>query len=105
MRRFAALCVLGLLCGGAGGGEPLQVRAAYYRLKIPPDPGSATVLVRNRGATPVTIDRLMMDGSPLPAHGIGHRRRRCAKKGLRWPRDFFCRFPDFFRGDRAISQT
>jgi len=72
MRQFAALCVLGILCGGARGGEPLEVQAAYYRIKIPADPGSATVLVRNRGREPLTIDRLLMDGSPLPAEGIGH---------------------------------
>ena len=105
MRRFAGVCLLGVLCGGVWAGQPLDVRAAYYRIKTPADPGSATAFVRNTGRQPVTIDRLTMDVRPLPAHGIGHRRRRCANEGLRWPGNFSCGFPDFFRGDRAISQT
>jgi len=72
MTGLRGVCLLGVLCGAAGAGQPLSVRVAHYRIKIPADPGSATVLVRNPGERAVTIDRLMMDGSPLPAEGIGH---------------------------------
>ena len=105
MRPSRALCLLAAACPLAQAGQALENRPPYYRIKIPADPGSATVLVRNTHDHAATIDRLLMDGSPLPAHGISHRRRRCANKGLRWPRDFFCEFPDFFRDDRVISQT
>ena len=81
MRRLAALCALGLLCcGGVWAGQPLDVRAAYYRIKTPADPGSATVLVRNTRDQAVSVDRLLMDGSPLPAHGIGAGLQRDAKR-------------------------
>ena len=52
MRRFAGVCLLGVLCGGVWAGQPLDVRAAYYRIKTPADPGSATAFVRNTGRQP-----------------------------------------------------
>ena len=71
MGRIVAACVMALWCVRARAGQALAVRAAYYRIRIAADPGSATVLVRNTRDQAVTIDRLLMDGSPLPAHGIG----------------------------------
>jgi len=71
MHRLAVVLLCVAACCGAGTQHPLEVLSAHYRIQTVSDPGSATVLVRNGGATPLTIDRLMMDGSPLPAEGIG----------------------------------
>ena len=65
------LCVSAVVPALAGADKPLTVQAAYYCVKIKEDPGSATVLLRNSGKEAVEIDSLSMDGSPLPAHGIG----------------------------------
>ncbi|MFC1805914.1 hypothetical protein ACFL09_02915 [Planctomycetota bacterium] len=82
MGRFLAACLLSAVSPLAQAGQPLEVRAAYYRIKIPGDPGAVTVLVRDTGSQPAAIDRLMMDASPLPAEGIGAGLQRDPKRKL-----------------------
>ncbi len=72
---FVVLCTLLTACDVDA---RCDVRAAYYAIRSPADPGSATVLLRNNGKQPLLIDRLLMDGTPLPCAGIGEGLRPAA---------------------------
>lgn len=80
MRGNLTACFVLWLSAIAQAAAPALVRAAYYRVNTPADPGSAYVLVRNTGAEPLHVDQLLMDGSPLPAFGIGEGLKPMAEK-------------------------
>ncbi len=80
MRGNLAACLMLWLTAVAEAAAPVPVRAAYYRVKTPADPGSAYVFLRNTGADPLQVDQLLVDGSPLPAFGIGDGLKPMAEK-------------------------
>jgi hypothetical protein len=81
-------CVERLICGSllaaaatfllAPASAQCKVLAAHYDIKVPSDPGSATMLLRNTGQEPLRVERLLLDGTPLPCAGIGEGLRAAA---------------------------
>jgi|GEM_PF-3591081 len=71
MERVLVACFLMALHIGTCAGATLEVRAAYYAIKTPSDPGSAIVMLRNNSKEAIEITQVLMDGSFLPCFGVG----------------------------------